>query len=321
MITIKDRFRGCIVGLATGDALGSAMAARTEDQRKAPVEFPEVGRYSDDTQIAICVSEALISAGQTVDGFMDALSTNLSSWFKAQENSDLCRSPNVTNMIACERLLVPGFGGWTETGLADAVDSGASSRSMPIGLYHMDDLTTTVEFGIAAAQPTHGHTSALCSSVAASLLTLVASKSVPVGTWANELMIVTQGIDRKYREDGTYDEDFKEYLELAAALAARRAPAKIAFSAKFIGGGMLAYEASAAALFSCMSHPNDFKAAVATAATSAGEPATVASIAGGWMGARLGMAAIPSEWVDRLEDAGKLVELSDRLYDAKIKPA
>ncbi len=311
MITIKDRFEGCLVGLAVGDALGYQVEFKRlgEILELFPdgLTFPQDGKYSDDTQMSICVAEALIAGGGNTDKFMEALSACFVSWYKAQEDPEVNRAPGNTCMAACERLT---FGTpWHESGMPDGMGSGTAMRSAPIGLYYMDDITSCVEFGIASSQITHKHTSALCAGVGTALLTNMAMNMVPVGVWANELTTVTTGIDA----------DFKEHIDLAAQLAARRAPPSIALSRKFLGEAWIGYEATASALYCCMMEPNNFERAVRMAATTNGDSDTIACIVGAWMGARHGIAGIPEEWVRKVEDSSKLLQLAGRLYDAKMK--
>jgi ADP-ribosylglycohydrolase len=309
-MTIKDRYQGCLVGLAVGDALGYQVEfdRLPEIAKKFPdgITFPEDGKYSDDTQMSICTAEALIAGGGNIDKFMEALSACFVSWYKAQDNPEMNRAPGNTCMAACERL---AFGTpWQESGIPDGIGSGTAMRSAPIGLYYMDDITTCVEYGIASAQVTHKHPSALCASVATALLTNMAMNMVPVGVWANELTTVTAGIDK----------DFKEHVDLAGQLVARRAPPHVAMSHKFLGEAWVGYEATACALYCCMLCPGDFESAVKMAANTAGDSDTIACIVGAWMGAKHGIGGIPEEWVRKVEDSTKLIQLADRLYDAKM---
>src|SRR5919204_286534 len=62
---LKDRFRGCLLGLAVGDALGGKFEAQAADALRARfptaealIDYPrEEIWYTDDTQMAIGVAE------------------------------------------------------------------------------------------------------------------------------------------------------------------------------------------------------------------------------------------------------------------------
>src|ERR671935_2002218 len=72
---LKDRFEGCLLGLAVGDALGGKFEAQSADSIRA--RFPTAERliaypqeeiwYTDDTQMTIGVCEALIERGEIVE--------------------------------------------------------------------------------------------------------------------------------------------------------------------------------------------------------------------------------------------------------------
>ena len=73
---LRDRFEGCLLGLAVGDALGGKFEAQSADAIRA--RFPSVESliaypqdeiwYTDDTQMAIGVAEALIERGHQFRG-------------------------------------------------------------------------------------------------------------------------------------------------------------------------------------------------------------------------------------------------------------
>lgn len=65
--SLKDRFRGCLVGLAIGDALGVPIEFRPPGTFEPVTDFRsggphglEAGEWSDDTSLALCLAESLI---------------------------------------------------------------------------------------------------------------------------------------------------------------------------------------------------------------------------------------------------------------------
>src|SRR5262249_13003837 len=73
---LKDRFLGCLLGLAIGDALGGTFEARTAESIRsqlptvdALIRYPEEEIwYTDDTQMAIGVAETLVAHGRIIEG-------------------------------------------------------------------------------------------------------------------------------------------------------------------------------------------------------------------------------------------------------------
>lgn len=70
MTTIQERYRGCLLGLAAGDALGTTLEFTT------PGEFTPItdmvgggpfnlkpGQWTDDTSMALCLAESLVERG------------------------------------------------------------------------------------------------------------------------------------------------------------------------------------------------------------------------------------------------------------------
>src|SRR3954465_15037316 len=74
-ITLQERFTGCLLGLAVGDALGGRFEAQSAEGIRARVPTPgalvdcpqDEIRYTDDTQMAIGVAECLIAHGRTIE--------------------------------------------------------------------------------------------------------------------------------------------------------------------------------------------------------------------------------------------------------------
>ena len=64
---LRDRYRGCLLGLAVGDALGTTLEFRPPDSFE-PIEDMvgggpfrlEPGQWTDDTSMALCLAESLI---------------------------------------------------------------------------------------------------------------------------------------------------------------------------------------------------------------------------------------------------------------------
>src|SRR5215469_15886189 len=72
---LKGRFEGCLLGLAVGDALGGKFEAQSADAIRTRfvsaeqlIAYPqEEIWYTDDTQMAIGVCEALLEKGEIVE--------------------------------------------------------------------------------------------------------------------------------------------------------------------------------------------------------------------------------------------------------------
>jgi ADP-ribosylglycohydrolase len=71
------------------------------------------------------------------------------------------------------------------------------------------------------------------------------------------------------------------------------------------------------ALLCVIRYPDDYVSSVRRGANLTGDSDSVACIAGGIQGARLGLDAIPADWRARCEDADALRDLAARLTAAR----
>ena len=81
----------------------------------------------------------------------------------------------------------------------------------------------------------------------------------------------------------------------------------------------MAEEAVALALFCVIRYPDDYANCVRRGANLAGDSDSVACIAGGIQGARLGLEAIPAAWRARCVDAEYIRGLATRMAEAREK--
>ena len=80
-----------------------------------------------------------------------------------------------------------------------------------------------------------------------------------------------------------------------------------------LGEGWIGEEALGIALFCVLRFPDDYAAAVIAAANHDGDTDSTASMAGAILGAKLGAAAIPQEWIEQIENRNQLEELAAAL--------
>ena len=291
----KEKYRGCMVGLALGDALGSPVEfIKTLDEIRdahgpdGVKDLPIPASISDDTQMTMRVAAALIAARPKVgaidevamDRYASKLASEFAEWYRTQLDPANSRAPGMTCMAACQALA--SGRDWRTTGIPESKGSGAAMRSAPIGLWFHGDIPNIVQYGITTAQMTHGDEVAHCSSVATALLCSVAMSGTPVGLWGHELMIVTGGIN----------DEFSKAIDIATSAVGTIKPDE-ALKSGCIGEGWDGHEAVGSALYCCMSCPNDFRSAVLMATNTVGDSDTIACITGALMGARLGMGRSP----------------------------
>ena len=69
-VSTRDRFRGCLLGLAAGDALGTALEFQApgtfepiDDMVGGGLLGLEPGQWTDDTSMALCLAASLLERG------------------------------------------------------------------------------------------------------------------------------------------------------------------------------------------------------------------------------------------------------------------
>jgi ADP-ribosylglycohydrolase len=320
----RERFEGCVVGLAVGDALG--YPAEFRSRQKILAAFGEAGltgfvavhdprwppapmilgprhppgTFSDDTQMSVAVAEALLEAGRDdLDRLMAAMARRFIEWSRSPDNN---RAPGSACLTGC-RSLEQGRP-WREAGVADSKGCGSAMRTAPIGLYWHSDPPRLLKVARASALLTHRHDAGVEGAAATALLVKLALEGAgPEHMHARVLA-----------ECGPRSADFNACFEKLPRLI--EAPPELALSRRGLGEGWVAEEAVASALYCHWRHPGDFAACVLCAANTDGDSDSIACIAGGISGAAHGLAAIPREWQAGVEGGPELRHLAGRLWEA-----
>lgn len=178
-------------------------------------------------------------------------------------------------------------------------------RVAPIGLFY-DDLDTVADVARDQALLTHRHPAASEGSAAAALLVALARRGESPPAAYAEVMKRCAGRSPDFdalflRLPGLVGEPPGEVL------------VELEKNPKGLGEGWVAEEAVASALYCWWRHPMDFRAGVLEAVNTDGDSDSIACIAGGILGAAVGLEGIPSEWARDVERSAMLHELGRRL--------
>jgi ADP-ribosylglycohydrolase len=324
MTSLRDRFTGCLVGLAVGDALGYPAEFRRREQILREIgpegitDFIEVqdprftrpiiigerkppGTYTDDTQMTLAIADALIARGHDdLDALMNEVARGFVAWSKADDND---RSPGATCMTGCENLErgVP----WREAGVADSKGCGSAMRVAPIGLFY-DDVERLLEVARASSLLTHGHDAAVEGAAACALLVRLALEGAGPEDMHREVAARCGG------RSADFDACWAKVPEAAASV-----PPAEALTDAWLGESWVAEEAAASALYCAWREPDDFRAAVLCAVNTDGDSDSIACITGSILGAKLGVGAVPQAWVRDVENSAQLHDVAARLHDAR----
>lgn len=174
MRTLRDRYRGSMIGMAVGDAIGTTIEFSEPGTKSVhdmvgggPFGLP-VGAWTDDTSMALCLAESLILQ-QDFDA-TDQM-RRYTWWYERGYFSSIehCFDIGVTTRQALTRFAQNGhpLAGSTHEQTAG---NGSLMRLAPIPLMYGYDDTLCVKYGRESSQTTHGAPQAVDACAAYALL-------------------------------------------------------------------------------------------------------------------------------------------------------
>jgi ADP-ribosylglycohydrolase len=309
----SDPAHAILFGLALGDALGWPVEfmelpqIRAKYGRAGITAPPDPALYTDDTQMSLAVAEALVEAGETpndLNRLMGAMGRHFIGW--KRDPTTPSRAPGATSMRGVNAL--ERGAPWREAGVRDSKGCGSCMRVAPIGYFYQHDPESLREVARAQGWLTHRHPTADAASIGAAYLIKLALDNVPVKDYPESVLAFTTGIS------GEFDAAIGRVTE---ALDWSDEESALNHIGPTRGGGWIAEEAVAMALYCVLKHPDDYVSVVRLGANISGDSDSVAAIAGGIAGARLGLSALPEDWIARLENRDYLAALADRLAEKK----
>jgi ADP-ribosylglycohydrolase len=320
----ESQFIGCVVGLAVGDAIGYPAEFRRRQQildeigpdgiteyiRLKDSRFSRPffmggsdhppGTFTDDTQMTIAVSEALVSHGhRKLDPLMEEMGHLFVDWSRSEKND---RSPGGTCMEGCANLAKGAP--WRTAGVPDSKGCGSAMRVAPIGLFY-EDLDKVEDVARASSVLTHGHSAARAGAAAAALMVALALR----GLDPHEIYEL---VDRRCSHSSP---DFATTWRKIPILLSERPEDVLTEHA--LGEGWVAEEAVASAMYCFWRTPDDYSTAILTAINTDGDSDSLGAITGSVIGARLGVDSIPDNWRREVEDSAQLHDLGSRLWQKR----
>ena len=335
-----SRFRGCLLGGATGDALGGPVEqlGHAEICRQfgpdgltsyTPAHGGH-GRITDDTQLSLFTAEGLIRgwvrlslhqqtsyAGITANAYLRWLATqglastavrdaqtDAPGWLVSHSGLHRQRSPDHTCLHALQTM--PYLGAPARN---DSKDCGGVTRSAPAGLFvwrlrGQAGLQDALMLGTELAALTHGHPSGAVSGGALAMLVLALADGASLPQ-ALDATLAWLPLANGHQE-------VLRALQHARVLANSALPPLEAIAT--LGRGHAAEEALAIAVY-CALKAKDFAHGVLLAVNHDGNSGSTGAITGNLLGTLFGEAAIPESWLAQLELHDVLAEIAGDLYD------
>jgi ADP-ribosyl-[dinitrogen reductase] hydrolase len=290
-----DRYRGCLLGLACGDAVGTTVEFSprgsfppvTDMVGGGPFELP-AGAWTDDTSMALCLATSLLHCG----GFdaRDQMNRYVNWWQWGYLSATYeCFDIGMTVCRALQRYLVTG-----DPMAGDASPSTAGNGSLmrlaPVVLAYAPDADAVRRHARLSSATTHAAPEALdcCELLAGILLNALNGRSKDLLLPADALLSASDAV--RNIEAGGYRGKPRDEI---------------------VGSGYCV--ASLEAALWCFERTSTFEEAVLVAANLGDDADTTAAIVGQIAGAYYGADAIPSGWKERLVMRGEIERLSDEL--------
>lgn len=334
----RARYRGCLLGGATGDALGAPVEhLRRRDiltrfgpngiRDHAPIHG-RVGAITDDTQMTLFTAEGLLRSwvrgcmkgvttevGVTAHAYLRWLATQgydrvepvddqPVGWLIQHEELHHRRGPGRTCTSAL--MAMHSFG---EPARNDSKACGGVMRAAPAGLFvasvqPQGGRERAFTLGADLAALTHGHPT---GSLAAGALAALIYDLVTDSTLVEALPRVRAILAGRPGHEETLDA-----LAAAETLSASGHPPHDCIAE--LGRGWVAEEALAIAVY-CALVAEDFGHGVVLAVNHDGDSDSTGSITGNLLGAELGIDAVPGQWLATLELHDVIAEIADDLCD------
>ena len=304
-----DRFRGCLLGAAAGDALGmptegytayeiKSLFGTVRDMMPAPAGHfhtgLQAGQITDDTEETLMLAESLIEAfGFSAARFADKLTAWGTAWTLDER---LNRGVGFATRSAVENMIAGTP--WQESGLSIPT-CGAAMRAAPIGLFYHSDLNLVRCYADLQSLPTHCSPPARAGAVAVAAGVALSMMDFP------KEMILRNAASQASR----LDVEFAERLLWVETLLDLRPEDALGL----IRNSPLASETVPAAFYCFLKfEPEE---ALIMAASSGGDTDTIASIAGSLFGAARGASWIPKRWMECLEQKERIESAARSLYE------
>jgi ADP-ribosylglycohydrolase len=306
----RSRFRGCLLGLACGDAVGTAV------EFQAPGSFEPVrdmtgggafglepgqwtlepGQWTDDTSMALCLAASLVDRGWDP---RDQMERYVRWWREGYYGSTgFCVDIGGATHAALSRFVRTGD---PFSGSEDPYSAGNGSlmRLAPVAMFYAASPEEAIERAAESSRTTHAAATAVdaCRYFAGLLV------SALEGALKEQLIEPLHAPCPNYWQTHSLH---PEIAEVAGGSFRRREPPEIqgaGFVVRSLEAALWAFDRS-----------KSFEEAVLKAANLGRDADTTAAICGQIAGAHYGARGIPQHWLGRLCMREEIERLADELF-------
>jgi ADP-ribosyl-[dinitrogen reductase] hydrolase len=294
-VDLRDRFRGCLLGLAVGDALGAPLefldAGKIKKQHGRVTEMIgggwlhlAPGEYTDDTQMTLCIAESLAEKNAFDP---DDIAARFVQWMESNP-------PDVGNHTRSVLERIAGGTDWrsasqsVQRAAPSSAGNGSVMRCAPVALWDWNDASARIEHSRVQSEITHAHQE--CQWSCAVINTFIV-KLMQTG-------VRDVALDRAIEECRDAPGHIRKRVSVAAG--------------KSVGdlnptGYVL--DTVDCAVWAFMNTGN-FEDAVLDAIHLGGDADSIGAVCGALAGAFYGEHGIPVRWLEKLQNRERIAELA-----------
>lgn len=312
---LKNRFLGCLVGLAVGDAYGTTYEFK--NRARMPIELPDdiigggpfdmkPGEWTDDTSMALCLAESLVEKDWAPHDQM----YRYTKWWQEGYNSVKGECFDIGGATSRALSWYNMNEGKQYVQDTQAAGNGVLMRLAPIPLYYFNQNSceNTLNFSSFQSVMTHPSSQSIeCSMLMGAMINKILSGE------RDKMKILNFDtlLDEKSKQ--TYNEIYEKYSchENGRIESIKRVEYKDVSAEKISGDGYCVYTFEAA-LWAFLSTDN-FKDGLKKVVALGDDTDTTGAVYGQIAGAYYGIENIP--WVEKIAWIDKIKKLAEDLYE------
>jgi ADP-ribosyl-[dinitrogen reductase] hydrolase len=309
MAVTEERYKGCLLGLACGDAVGTTV------EFKPRGTFPPVtdmvgggpfglapGEWTDDTSMALCLAVSLLESG----GFDpdDQMARYVRWWtegYLSSTGSCFDIGNTVAGALQRYRRTAEPYSGSTDPYTAG---NGSIMRLAPVPMFYAEDLGRMAHHAAASSRTTHGAQEAVDACRLFAVMIALALRGEEKETIL---------LEARSREPGLGQPDARPLAPAIEAIAQGGYREKTRGE---IRGSGYVVKSLEAALW-CFWHTDGYREAILRATNLGDDADTTAAVCGQIAGAYYGVAGIPEPWLEKVAMRTFIEETAAALYEQR----
>jgi poly(ADP-ribose) glycohydrolase ARH3 len=293
-----DQYAGCLLGLATGDALGAPHEGGPLERllwRMIGKTSDGCLRWTDDTQMAIDLAESLLAEGGVQQ---DALAQRFAAGYRWSRGY----GPGAAKILKRIRHGEPWQTATKAVYAGGSYGNGAAMRAPVLALFYPCGGNALIDAAKASAMVTHSHALGIDGAIL-----------VALATWA--LLVGDTTLLLEAVRSGCSTPKMVERLDVVAKWVGSSYKASSREVSKTLGNGITALTSCPTALYIALIHlTSPFEAMMEFIIRCRGDVDTIGAMAGAYWGIANGAGRLPRI---RLEGRDRFEDLTRRMFQRR----